>query len=397
MTPDPTRPRWADAHADTGPGLVIHDDVHLSRFAMSLFHAEQLRAGHRFVRSAGWPTSAESLLDLDGLAYHGKLPEGGEALLELDGAVARVNLSDGRAFVNIAAGDEARTAELLASLRKALPPMKLDEARPQVPVTFWSLGKMGPVARTRLLDVPPFDTIAANYVEVTRAGLEPMMRGFRPGVGGQLALWHGPPGTGKTFALRALAWEWRRWADLHYVTDPETFFGSEAAYMLEVLFHDERAPEPVAPDSEDTEADAPKPDDRAEHGRWKLLVLEDTGELMAADARQRSGQGLSRLLNVVDGLIGQGLRVLALVTTNEPIRNLHEAVARPGRCAVNLEFAGLPTDDAAAWLVEHGDFKEDDARAAVGSGTTTVADLFAIREERETTQDREREPAGFAR
>ena len=41
---------------------------------------------------------------------------------------------------------------------------------------------------------------------------------------------------------------------------------------------------------------------------------EDTGELLSADARERSGQGLSRFLNVVDGLIGQGLRVLVLVT-----------------------------------------------------------------------------------
>ena len=50
---------------------------------------------------------------------------------------------------------------------------------------------------------------------------------------------------------------------------------------------------------------------------WRLLVLEDTGELLSADARDRAGQGLSRFLNVVDGLIGQGLRVLVLVTTNE--------------------------------------------------------------------------------
>jgi hypothetical protein len=52
--------------------------------------------------------------------------------------------------------------------------------------------------------------------------------------------------------------------------------------------------------------------------------------LLTADAKVVIGQGLSRFLNVVDGLIGQGLRVLVLVTTNEPIRTLHPAVARPG-------------------------------------------------------------------
>jgi hypothetical protein len=53
----------------------------------------------------------------------------------------------------------------------------------------------------------------------------------------------------------------------------------------------------------------------------------------AADAKEQAGQGLSRFLNVVDSIIGQGLRVLILVTTNEPLRRLHPAVSRPGRCA----------------------------------------------------------------
>jgi hypothetical protein len=33
-------------------------------------------------------------------------------------------------------------------------------------------------------------------------------------------------GTGKTFGLRALAWEWREWCDFHYIVDPDTFFGT---------------------------------------------------------------------------------------------------------------------------------------------------------------------------
>ena len=66
------------------------------------------------------------------------------------------------------------------------------------------------------------------------------------------------------------------------------------------------------------------------------------------------GQGLSRFLNVVDGLIGQGLRVLMLVTTNEPIGKLHPAVARPGRCAANIEFAPLEPEESAQWFARRG-------------------------------------------
>ena len=46
---------------------------------------------------------------------------------------------------------------------------------------------------------------------------------YRPDGRGQLILWYGEPGTGKTFGLRALAWQWREWCEFHYVTDPETF------------------------------------------------------------------------------------------------------------------------------------------------------------------------------
>jgi hypothetical protein len=91
---------------------------------------------------------------------------------------------------------------------------------------------------------------------------------------------------------------------------------------------------------------------RAPH--WRLLVLEDTGELLRPDAKSIIGQGLSRFLNVVDGLIGQGLRVLVLVTTNERLESMHPAVARPGRCAANIEFDPLTEAEASAWLRERG-------------------------------------------
>jgi hypothetical protein len=108
---------------------------------------------------------------------------------------------------------------------------------------------------------------------------------------------------------------------------------------------------------------------------WRLLVLEDTGELLTPDAKSVIGQGLSRFLNVVDGLIGQGLRVLVLVTTNEEIKALHPAVARPGRAAANIEFAPLSRDEAAAWLERH----------EVVAGTqreSTLATLYAVLEGR---------------
>ena len=61
------------------------------------------------------------------------------------------------------------------------------------------------------------------------------MRDFHPAHGGKLILWHGEAGTGKTFALRALAWEWRDWCEFNYIVDPDSFFGEHADYLMSVL------------------------------------------------------------------------------------------------------------------------------------------------------------------
>jgi hypothetical protein len=217
------------------------------------------------------------------------------------------------------------------------------------------------------------------------------MSGFRPAHGGQLILWHGEAGTGKTFALRALAWEWREWCQLHYIVDPDTFFGERADYLMGVLTQPDelnmglqmmRSFHGFSPavfhHQIDVELDENGEEESPKH--WRLLVLEDTGELLTPDAKSIIGQGLSRFLNVVDGLIGQGLRVLVLVTTNEELRRLHPAVARPGRCAANIGFLPLGAEEAAAWLRERG--------ADIEPGRQILASLFAELEGQDATSPR---------
>jgi len=117
--------------------------------------------------------------------------------------------------------------------------------------------------------------------------------------------------------------------------------------------------------------------DRAGHNsrdadqRSKLIVLEDAGELMLPDARSTAGQGLSRLLNLTDGLIGQGLKVLILITTNEPLSALHPAVIRPGRCLAEIEFGPLPSEEANTWLADAGS-------PALMREPATLAELYAV-------------------
>jgi hypothetical protein len=100
--------------------------------------------------------------------------------------------------------------------------------------------------------------------------------------------------------LRALAWEWREWCSFHYITDPESFFGGTPRYMLNVLLED---------------------DDDDDDPRWRLLILEDTGELLTLDGRQKSGQGLSRHTSGIDArlvVVGMVSNGFSIADPNDP-------------------------------------------------------------------------------
>lgn len=362
--------------------MPAHDSVQLAHELQleqaphSLLLKRLLDEGLPVVRIEHWATSATSL-EAVGEPELRIVAEGSEqVLVRFDQGLAQVGVFHGRAFCSVAGADEAAVLARVSEVRAALPPPDPSSAH-EVTVTFWTYGPHGPQPSWRSISVPEWDEIRDNYAAETRDGLERLMSGFQPAHGGQLVLWHGEAGTGKTFALRALAWQWRHWCDVHYIVDPDSFFGEHADYLMSVLLQPQYAAPmhvsrggwtPYGPIG-DVEV-AREDGDEQRPRNWQLLILEDTGELLTADAKAVIGQGLSRFLNVVDGLIGQGLRVLVLVTTNEAIRTLHPAVARPGRCAANVEFGRLSAVEAQEWLRRH------EVEGAAG-GATTLASLYA--------------------
>ena len=341
------------------------------------------------MRTEHWTTSATELSGIGEPLFLSLGAHGAHGVFEEDGVLSSVGLGGGGVYASVAGASVEAIGRRLERLREALPPPDPSSAH-EVTVTFWTYSRHGPMPSFRSIAVPEWDEIAPNYTASTRAGLDRLMQGFQPAHGGQLVLWHGDAGTGKTFALRALAWEWRHWCSLHYIVDPDTFFGQHADYLMNVLMQP-GADEGIAISRShgwtefgetstvtlhDLEADL-VPTNGAPGKGWRLLVLEDTGELLTPDAKTVIGQGLSRFLNVVDGLIGQGLRVLVLVTTNEEIRKLHPAVARPGRCAANVSFGALAPEEASSWLSARK------LETAV-SGETTIASLYALAEDEGT-------------
>ena len=274
----------------------------------------------------------------------------------------------------LVAGHDSKSAGACMDEQRAIfepPADKVEAEPPSAEFGYWYLGEKGPERDEKKLNVPAWSEIKPNYAARTSVAIEGLLSGFKPGAGGRLLLWHGKPGTGKTFAIRSLAWEWREWCQFEYIFDPENLFGSRADYLAKIVL-----------DGNEAARDGTT-------ARWRVLVLEDTGELLSTDAKERAGQGLSRLLNAVDGLLGQGSRVLLLITTNEELGALHPAVTRPGRCASRVEFLSLSPAEATLWLSSHCEGRN----GLAPKGPRTIAELYAILEGRTVP---ERLPIGFA-
>ena len=188
-----------------------------------------------------------------------------------------------------------------------------EEAPTAVSVDFWQSGQRM-FTTSRSIDAPLWKDVGHHYPAEVGETLDELMQLELSDPDGRVILWHGPPGTGKTSAIRALARAWRSQATFQIVLDPEPVF-SHSANLMQVVLN--------SYDSEDT--------------NWRVLVIEDADEIVRADNAATS-QSLSRLLNVGDGIVGQGLKVLVLLTTNEPPSRLHPALTRPGRCLANVAF-----------------------------------------------------------
>ena len=175
---------------------------------------------------------------------------------------------------------------------------------------------------------------------------------------------NGKPGTGKTHLLRSLLREWHNGISSYYITDPENLL-KYPEYLNQMLTDDKKA----------------------------VILMEDCDFFISKQSKTEYTQSASRLLNTLDGILGQGLDFIFILTANEDMRNIHEAFSRKGRCLANIPFDGLNYDEAKRWCEVRGKNIED----VVATGTVgfnksnhtyyTLADLYDLLSDEENDSE----------
>jgi hypothetical protein len=132
-----------------------------------------------------------------------------------------------------------------------------------------------------------------------------------------LTIFHGPPGCGKTSYLRALMARLLDQAVFYFIPVSEAEMLSNPSFVSFWLRQS-----------------------KYNEKKLKIAILEDAeGLLLPRDGGSRSK--VSNLLNLADGLLGDHMKLHVIATINSPVRQLDEAMLRPGRLLGTREFRRL--------------------------------------------------------
>jgi len=137
-----------------------------------------------------------------------------------------------------------------------------------------------------------------------------------------LTIFHGEPGCGKTYYLRALSARLIDKAVFYVIPLSEVELLANPGF---VSFWIEQT--------------------KRHKNKLKIVILEDAEELLLPREAGSRDKG-SNLLNIADGFLGDFLKIHVVATTNAAVRELDRAILRPGRLIGQREFRRLTRVEA---------------------------------------------------
>lgn len=159
-----------------------------------------------------------------------------------------------------------------------------------------------------------------------------------------IILFHGEPGTGKTSYIKYLT---------HLITDKEILFIPPA--MTESL--SDPSIIPFLMDHKNS-----------------ILIVEDAERVIADRELNGSSMGVSNILNLTDGILGDCLNIQIIATFNMKREKIDPALLRKGRLIVEHKFTKLSVDECNDLLLHLG-------KNHVVNKEMSLADIYNIDEE----------------
>lgn len=276
-------------------------------------------------------------------------------VLQKEAILVNADLSVASVRLKVTAADEDADKILASLLKRFEPHVFVNVEEDGVWAEFTYNGGNGIMRQTQFLRCPTWKAIEGNYPSPTRSAMERLLGLKSPWKSGRLIIWHGAPGTGKTYAIRAMLQALKERFDFIVINDPENF-AANPSYYYQVSSRSSQYPSrfkgltSLIEDEDDDEEEGATKSRKKRH----IFLLEDSADLIMQESRTSHYDKLGKLLNMTDGLFGQGREDLFLLTFNEELTRIDPAFLRPGRCITKIEFPKFTPDDGAAWLGKHG-------------------------------------------
>ena len=159
-----------------------------------------------------------------------------------------------------------------------------------------------------------------------------------------IIMFHGEPGTGKTSYIKYLT---------HLITDKEILFIPPA--MTESL--SDPSIIPFLMDHKNS-----------------ILIIEDAERVISDRELNGSSMGVSNILNLTDGILGDCLNIQIIATFNMKREKIDPALLRKGRLIVEHKFTKLSVDECNDLLIYLG-------KSHIVNNEMSLADIYNIDEE----------------